>query len=95
MSTYCEQLVNSRDVNETLQIRGKVYGEFKNNSTVAQLLKQVVRANGKHLSDAHIEALEVICQKMSRILCGDSNYKDNWQDIAGYAKLAEDLCRSE
>ncbi len=35
---------------------------------------------------------EVIADKIARILNGDPNYKDNWHDIQGYAKLAEDRC---
>ena len=33
------------------------------------------------------EAMEMICQKMARIMNGDPNYSDSWHDIAGYATL--------
>jgi hypothetical protein len=36
------------------------------------------------------EALEMICVKMARIMNGDPLYRDNWVDIAGYAKLVSD-----
>jgi len=35
----------------------------------------------------HKEALEMIQHKIARILNGDPNYADSWQDIAGYAQL--------
>lgn len=34
-----------------------------------------------------------IADKIARILNGDPEYRDNWHDIAGYAKLAEDRCQ--
>lgn len=36
------------------------------------------------------EALEVIASKISRMLTGDPQYRDNWHDIVGYAKLVDD-----
>jgi hypothetical protein len=39
------------------------------------------------------QALDVIADKIARILSGDPEYKDNWHDIQGYAKLAEDRCK--
>lgn len=36
------------------------------------------------------QSLEVIADKIARILSGDPNYDDNWRDIQGYAKLVED-----
>lgn len=35
------------------------------------------------------QALTVIADKVARILSGDPEYADNWHDIAGYARLAE------
>ena len=34
----------------------------------------------------------MIALKLSRILSGQSNFKDHWDDIAGYAKLASEAC---
>jgi hypothetical protein len=33
------------------------------------------------------EALDMICLKISRIVTGDHNAVDHWQDIEGYAAL--------
>lgn len=38
------------------------------------------------------QALTVIADKIARVLNGDPNYRDNWHDMQGYAKLAEDRC---
>lgn len=47
------------------------------------------------LSPVKKQAIRVICDKLSRILVpgGDPEYRDNWHDIQGYAKLAEDSCQ--
>lgn len=34
------------------------------------------------------EALEMIAHKIGRIVNGDPDYQDSWDDIAGYAVLA-------
>ena len=39
-----------------------------------------------------IEALDMIALKLSRILSGQANFRDHWDDIAGYAKLASEAC---
>ena len=41
------------------------------------------------MSDDQVIALDMICNKMARIVNGDPNYIDNWHDIAGYATLVE------
>jgi hypothetical protein len=40
------------------------------------------------LSDQQIEALEMIAHKIGRIIAGDPDFDDHWDDIAGYAKIA-------
>lgn len=43
--------------------------------------------NWEGLSFDKKEALEMIVHKIARILNGDPNHKDSWQDIVGYAEL--------
>lgn len=83
-------------VEDTLVTRGKRYGSFDSFSDVSQRLKGVIHESledrGKILSNPHKEAIDMILHKISRIINGDPYYTDNWHDIAGYAKLAEDYC---
>ena len=82
----------NQDLTETLTQRGERYGKFADNAELAQRLKGVM-ARGRSvdkLSYAQEEALHQIAAKISRILTGDPDYIDNWHDIAGYAKLAEE-----
>lgn len=82
-------------VETTLEERGSRYGKFAEHAILAQDLKGVMWANDNwaNLSADKRQALEVIADKIARILNGDPEYKDNWHDIQGYAKLAEDNCK--
>jgi hypothetical protein len=83
------------DVNKTLAERGGRYGKFEDNAATAQELKGIVRSHlfnygDKDLAPDQMEALDMICHKIARIVNGDPNYVDSWVDIAGYAKLVAD-----
>jgi len=84
-------------INLTLTNRGARYGDFTDNAAVSQSLKKWLweQAGWAKLNPTKREALEMIAQKIARILNGDPNYKDNWHDIAGYATLAEERCKEE
>jgi len=77
-----------------LNERGGRYGIFMHHAEVTQTLKTVIRqqlkARDKVLQDDQVEALEMICHKIGRIVNGDPDYADSWVDIAGYAKLVAD-----
>ena len=85
------------DINSTLAERGSRYGDFSDHAFIAQAVQDVMRdAPGWHrLSPAAKQSLTVIADKIARILSGDPEYRDNWHDIQGYAKLAEDRCKVE
>jgi hypothetical protein len=42
------------------------------------------------LNDVQREAVEMILHKVGRIISGDPNVHDHWDDIAGYAKLVSE-----
>jgi hypothetical protein len=65
--------------------RQSTHGDFELFSEVSQTLKGTVHGRDANLSDMQVEALEMICHKMARILTGDPGHKDHWADIAGYA----------
>lgn len=77
-----------------LDEREKTHGDFEDVSRVAQALKECLRReDGSYDSDVyklpcvHSEALDLICTKMARVVCGDHNEIDHWRDIIGYATL--------
>lgn len=80
------------DVANLLTERGKRYGEFEDQAKYVQAIKELyhVSPNWAKMEDDQKESLDMIANKLGRILNGDPNYDDNWADIAGYAKLVAD-----
>ena len=76
------------EIFETLSERAKTHGDFKAVADVAQSLKEICYGQNA-LSTVQYEALDMICSKIARIICGNNNEPDHWVDIQGYAKLAE------
>ena len=72
-----------------LEERKKQHGDFFEHSLYAQRLKETMwgSMNWNKLTPVQKEALEMIQHKVARILAGDPNHDDHWDDIAGYAKL--------
>jgi hypothetical protein len=82
-----------------LNERGNQHGKFTNHAHITQKLKEVMwdacEFNDK-LTPVQRESLEMIAHKIGRILAGNPNHKDHWDDIAGYAILAsQQLAQSE
>ena len=81
-------------VEELLTKRNATHGDFADNARVSQSLKYIVYFNAEQkLSSVQREALDMIFLKISRIVTGDPNFKDHWDDIAGYATLAAKDCK--
>lgn len=80
------------DIAKTLNERGKRYGTFLSQATIVYRIKEAMlnTAGWTRLASDQKEALDMIANKIGRILNGDPNYADSWHDIAGYAKLVED-----
>lgn len=79
-----------QDTEQLLNKRQFTHGSFHLNAFHSQTLKRHFRT--AELSDTHFEALDMIACKLSRILSGQANFKDHWDDIAGYATLAAREC---
>lgn len=85
-------MTDANKLAQTLAERGSRYGDFTDHARICQNLKRTMcaEAGWERLNDVQKQSLEVIADKVGRILSGDPNYADNWHDIQGYAKLAED-----
>ena len=77
--------------------RGKTHGDFNEHAHITQNLKAAMRRydSWERLTASQMEALEMIAHKIGRILAGNPNYADHWDDIAGYAKLVADRCQTQ
>ncbi len=75
------------EISETLLERGGTYG--LNYFQISQDLKKVIRESPTYstMPAPLQESLDMIANKISRILNGDPLYEDSWRDISGYATL--------
>lgn len=86
------------DISTLLTERGKSYGSFIGLAQIAGGIKDILRqamarqGNHKYSADAR-EALDMIATKLARVVNGDPDKLDHWDDIAGYAKLVADRLR--
>lgn len=80
------------DINATLAERGGRYGTFENQARICQNIKRAFAdsPNWEALADDQRECLDMLANKVGRILNGDPNYHDSWHDIIGYTKLVAD-----
>lgn len=75
--------------------RNKTHGDFGDNARISQGLKRTFRAElgWDLLTDTEREAMDMIALKFSRILSGKALELQHWEDVVGYARLAEKLCK--
>lgn len=86
------EAVTVTDTSAVLAQRGGSHGKFGDNAQFHEyaLTGMQMHCNGEgwhNLSARQKLALDVIQQKIARILSGDPNFVDHWTDIEGYAKL--------
>lgn len=76
-------------VDQILAQRGERYGLFAEHARITQNIKGAMAdsPNWAGLSVDKKECLEMLAHKMGRILNGDPDYRDSWDDIAGYSTL--------
>lgn len=74
--------------------REKTHGSFSDNARISQTFKSIIHQEARlgGISNIQWEVLDMIAIKLSRILSGHASYRDHWDDIAGYAKLAAEAC---
>lgn len=72
-----------------LDAREKTHGSFALNAHYGQTLREAFRASpGWPKANSRTrEALDYLAGKLSRILSGQPNEAQHWEDIAGYAEL--------
>ena len=73
--------------------REATHGNFAATALIAQRFKDVSKNTpnwNSNLTDVQRESLELIFTKVARILSGDPNHADVWDDIEGYARLARE-----
>jgi hypothetical protein len=91
-----KEIQSFRPTEDLISERGTTHGNYDNTARYIQQLKYVIatacverkRRGQDQLTNQERESLEMIMHKAGRILSGDSHFRDHWDDIAGYAKIA-------
>ena len=100
MTKVSEPAANPTDkVAIILNDREQTHGNFEDHARVTQLFKGTLdheiglrRARKQpELSMMQRESIEMILHKIGRIIAGNPNFQDHWDDIAGYARIANKL----
>jgi len=76
-------------INQILEQRKSQHGDLLTQSTISQSMKDCMRftQNWNNLKQDQKECLEMIVHKIARILAGDPNFVDHWDDVSGYSIL--------
>jgi hypothetical protein len=84
-----DALVLSFKPEDLLEERGHTHGEYKETARIAQFLKAFFHdeRGWRDLNNAQKEAIDMTCTKFARILEGDQNARQHWEDVAGYSAL--------
>lgn len=74
---------------DILEEREKTHGDFEMKAIFIQEIMENISGlyDWKNMSADQKEAIHMILVKLSRIIYGDANHIDHWDDIAGYAEL--------
>jgi hypothetical protein len=76
-------------IDKLLIEREKTHGPYKVKAKIIQDLKCAMELTEgwDNLNDMQRESLHMIAHKIGRILSGNPNCPDHWDDVAGYARL--------
>jgi len=77
------------EIKDTLSTREGQYGRYETVSQISQDIKKTMRQSPNYyiMPDYARESLDMIANKMARLLNGDYYLNDTWHDISGYAAL--------
>lgn len=80
---------------DILSTRQQTHGDFAENARVSQIMKECFRSSPgwAKLDDVEREAMDMIALKFSRVLSGKSLSKEHWEDVTGYSRLVERICK--
>ena len=89
-------MTTSRDTDTLVASRQTTHGDFTDHARCTQHLKLTIdlEVAARHdrgqppLSSTQRESVDMILHKLGRIVAGDPSFQDHWDDIAGYARIA-------
>lgn len=82
-------------VNDILAEREKTHGSYAEHAEISNVVFEfwASRPGYKKLTHDQRETLKMIAHKVGRVLAGNAEFADHWDDVAGYATLSGNLIR--
>ena len=79
----------SKEIDALLSERGQTHGDYAEHAGITQQVKAAMHntPGWAKLNDMQRETLDMVAHKIGRVLAGNPNFADHWDDIAGYARL--------
>lgn len=79
-------------IGDVLATRKSSYGDYADNARVTQAVMDILMtgANSGAMNAMHKEGIHMIVHKLSRIVNGDPDFHDSWDDIGGYARCVSE-----
>lgn len=83
------------NIDDILAERAKTHGDYTEHADCTQEIMAVLAKHRRFsgLAADQRETLHMIAHKMGRVVTGNPDIADHWDDIAGYAKLSGDRVR--
>jgi hypothetical protein len=79
----------TENVQKIIKERQSTHGDYATMALTAESLKELIRKRtSANVSKTQKYTLDMICVKIARIINGNPDTKDHWDDIAGYSTLA-------
>ena len=77
-----------------IEERPSTHGDFSVGAAFTQSVLRLAADMPGYQKMTHVqrEGFHMIVHKLQRIAAGDPNFRDHWDDIAGYAHLVGDRC---
>lgn len=77
------------DVKKLINDRKKVHGNFEGFAPIYYELMTVIRQHNEYnnLDAVQAVAIDMILNKICRIINGNASFLDHWRDINGYSNL--------
>ena len=86
------------DTKKLLTQRRKTHGRFLDNRNLVCELMKIIDSHSSETYKSNPEigvSILYIIQKLTRIITGDPNFIDHWDDLAGYAILQKTILTHE
>jgi len=72
------------------EVRPTTHGDFTDGAKFTQAVMRAAQEapSWPILTDVQKECVHHIVQKIQRVVCGDPEFRDHWEDIIGYSEIA-------